>query len=511
LKRSALAFALLGGALTALSFPKFELSFLAWISLIPFLFALQGRKPGAAFAIGLAAGAAFYAILLYWIPDVPAHYGNMSKGFSLSVYLILILFLGLFWGLFAAVYAVANRSFPKRAWLLVPAVWVASEFVLGHVLTGFPWGLLGTSQYRDLPLIQIAAVTGVYGVSFALVLFQASFVHSIRHAVRGPFFAGLIVLSGLHLAGTLTIKDTPRGPDALTVGVIQGDVPPDLDGRTLTEPDLRDLLERHLELSRRARDQGAGLVLWPELSVPLCFSCPDQPYASLAEAVRRFVAESGISLVVGSAETAGPPEHPSEFNAAVCLNPDGSRSEYDKMHLVPFGEYVPYPGLFGFVDRLTSAVGGLTPGRRIVLHRYRGIPFGTPICYEIVFPGLVRRFTREGAALLGTITNDGWYGTSAALRQHFAQAVLRAVENRRFLLRAATTGISGIIDPYGRILARSEPETRAVLVGSIVPSTRLSFYARRGDLFAVLCLTIAVLSLILGVLKGRHERRHGRV
>ncbi len=511
MRRSAILLSLLGGALTALSFPKFGLSFLAWISLIPFFFALQGRRPRSAFGLGLAAGAVFYGILLYWIPDVPAHYGNMSKGLSFLIYIILIIFLGLFWGLFSSVYAVAGRAFPRWAWLLAPIIWTGSEFILSRFLTGFPWGILGTSQYQNLPLIQVATLTGVYGISFALVLFQASFVHSIRYAVRAPFFVGLIVLTGLHLAGTLSLKETPRGPEAFTAAVIQGNVSSDIYWDAVPESEISDLFNRHLDLSRRAREAGADLILWPEFSVPLCFSCPGQPYRMLSDGVRGFVAETGATLVVGSNETGGTPRDPTYFNTALCLGPDGSQSQYYKMHLVPFGEYTPYKRVFGFIEKMTHAIGDITPGRDQVLHRYKGIPFGTPICYEIVFPDLVRRFVRKGAAFLGTITNDGWYGKTSAPSQHFAQAVLRAVENRRFLLRAATTGISGIIDPYGRILARSKLLTQDVLVGRVVPSTRLTFYSSYGDAFAVLCLTLAGLSLILGVLKHRHERRHDRV
>jgi apolipoprotein N-acyltransferase len=510
LRRAAVFLSLLGGVLAALSFPKFGLSFLAWIALIPLFFALQGRRPKSAFGLGLAAGAAYYGILLYWIPGVPAHYGNVSKGLSFLIYIILIVFLGLYWGLFSSVYAAAGRAFPRVAWLLAPAIWTGSEFLLTRFLTGFPWGVLGTSQYKDLPLIQMAALTGVYGVSFVLILFQSSFVHSIRYGVRAPFLAGMIILSGLHLVGTLSMKDTPDGPDAIPAAVIQGNVSSAIDWAAMSDEKILGLLDRHLELSRRARRAGADLILWPEFTVPLCFSCPGRPYDSLSEGVRKFVAESGATLMLGSSETVGDPRNRVFFNTALCLGPDGSQTQYHKMHLVPFGEYTPYKKIFSFIKNMTHAIGDITPGRDYVLHRCKGIPFGTPVCYEIIFPDLVRRFARKGAAFLGTITNDGWYGKTSAPGQHFAQAVLRAVENRRFLLRAATTGISGIVDPYGRILARSELETRDVLSGRIVPSSRLTFYSRHGDVFALFCLTISCLSLILGVFGNRHERRHDR-
>jgi apolipoprotein N-acyltransferase len=177
------------------------------------------------------------------------------------------------------------------------------------------------------------------------------------------------------------------------------------------------------------------------------------------------------------------------------------------MHLVPFGEYTPYKKVFSFIEKVTHAIGAVTPGRSQVLHSYEGKKFGTPICYEIIFPGLVRKFTKKGAQFLVTITNDGWYGESASPQQHFLIAVFRAVENRRYLLRAATTGISGIVDPYGRVLARTRLMTETYLSGRIRPIEKLSFYARHGDILPYLSLTLSGLFIILALIKRKNERK----
>lgn len=173
------------------------------------------------------------------------------------------------------------------------------------------------------------------------------------------------------------------------------------------------------------------------------------------------------------------------------------------MHLVPFGEYTPYKAVFGFIEKVTHAVGEVTPGTEYVLHSFGPWRFGSPICYEVIFPDLVRRFTKAGANFLVTITNDGWYGRSSAPAQHFANAILRAVENRRPLLRAATTGISGFIDPYGRVVSESKIGEQTFLTGRVTPRTGLTPYARFGDWFSRMCLTAAALTLILALLKRR--------
>jgi len=181
---------------------------------------------------------------------------------------------------------------------------------------------------------------------------------------------------------------------------------------------------------------------------------------------------------------------------------------YFKRHLVPFGEYTPYKFIFSFITNFTHAIGELTPGEKLILHEYNGIPFGSPICYEIIFPDLVRRFVKNGAGFLVTITNDGWYGKSSAPYQHFSMAVLRAVENRRFILRSATTGISGIIDPYGRIISRSQLNTAVSLSGLITPSQSLTFYSRWGDLLPYSSLTLTLIFFILALIKKNNEKQH---
>ena len=500
--------ALGSGLLTALCFPKFNLMFLAWICLIPLFLVILEQKPAKSFLFGWAAGLVFYGILLYWIPAVPAHYGGLSSLVSFLIYLLLILFLGLFWAVFAALSAVLKKAFPRLIFYLLPFLWVAFEYDITHFLTGFPWGLLGSSQPRNLALLQTASVAGVYGITFILVLFQSLFLASIKTKTRAPFFFALAFVLFVHTAGHLSIKDIPvENGRSFRGSVIQGNVSSDIFWEGYDTGDIYRLFDRHMDLSRQAASDGADIIFWPEFSVPLCLSCPAPIYQDLGERLKTFVRESRISLLVGSNETAFATDHEEMyfFNTAVHINPDLSLSQYHKNHLVPFGEYTPYKTIFSFINKITNSVGELTPGNTLLVHPWNGLNYGSPICYEIIFPNLVRRFAARGAHFLVTITNDAWFGASAAPRQHFSIAILRAVENRRYLLRAATTGISGVIDPYGRVIARSKLNTETVLTETITPLDGITFYTRFGDWLAFAALTISALFLILAWTRKRKQ------
>lgn len=494
------------GILSALSFPKFGLSFLAWISLIPLLLLIFKKNPKQSFILGLVAGFAFYAVLIYWIPSVPSHYGNLSFGLSLFIYILLVFFLGLFWAFFALFSSKTARAFPRTAYLAVPFIWVAFEYVLTHFLTGFPWGLLGHSQFINLYFIQMASVTGVYGLSCVLVLFQSLFLFSMNFRKRMPFFAGLSVVLLIHFAGFLRVKDVPGSENSFKASVIQGNVSSDIYWDRISDEETRTLFNQHIDLTQKAIAGGSRLVIWPEFSVPLCFSCPYGIYQEFKDTLFQLVEATGATLLLGTNETSQSGGHIQYHNTALCLSPKHTITQYFKMHLVPFGEYTPYKTVFAFIEKMTHAIGDITPGKEHILHSYEGIRFGSPICYEIIFPNLVRRFVKKGASFLVTITNDGWYGQSSAPYQHFAIAVFRAVENRRFLLRAATTGISGIINPYGRILSRTELETQSYLTGRITPLQTQTPYTRFGDVLPLASLTLTALFFILSLLKRKDEQ-----
>lgn len=501
---------LLSGIITALSFPKFNFSVLGWVSLIPLIYVILKYRPKKAFFLGFLAGISFNALLIYWIPAVPAHYGNLSLPFSFLIYIVFVLFLALFWGFFCLLFSTISVSFPRLVFLVAPFLWVSSEYVLTHLFTGFPWGLLGASQCKNLAYIQTASVTGIYGLSFFLVLFQSMFVFSLKHRKKYPFFTALGLVLLLHGLGLWSLREEPLRKNKFRASVIQGNVSSDIYWDQVSTEEIKELFERHIDLSDRAYRDGAQLIIWPEFSVTLCLSCPQALYQEFKQRLFRFVQETGCTLLIGTNEIAVRGETVLYHNTALSLGPDLSMSQYYKMHLVPFGEYTPYKKIFSFIQSMTHAIGNITPGREHTLHRFEDYPFGSPICYEIIFPDLVRRFAKEGAQFLVTITNDGWYGKSSAPYQHFSMAVLRAVENRRYLLRAATTGISGIIDPYGRIISHSKIMTMTHLTAQISPTVEQTIYTRYGDILAFLSLTFSGVFLILTVTKRIHAKQKVR-
>ncbi len=444
-------------------------------------------------------------VLLYWIPAVPIHYGGLSLGLSVFIYILLALFLALFWGVFASAVSFLSKKLPGLIFILIPFIWVSLEFIMTYLFTGFPWGLLGASQYKNIFFIQFASLTGVYGLSFVMVLFQSLVVFSSTRKKQKFVFISSAFLIALtfHLGGILSLKEIPSSKKTFTASLIQGNTPASTDFTTQPFEKTHQMFQKHLYLSHQAYEKGGELIIWPELSVPLCFSCEFEPYLLFSSQLYQFSQETGCTLLLGTSEMSHTEQKSYFYNASVCVSPDLSLSFYYKTHLVPFGEYTPYKKIFSFISKFTHAIGELTPGEKINLHRFKQIPFGSPICYEIIFPSLVRKFTKTGAEFLVTITNDGWYGTSAAPSQHFSLAVLRAVENRKYLLRAATTGITGVIDPYGRIIKKSKLNTTTFLNAQITPNQTLTFYTRYGDILPYTGLTISLISLILSLVKRK--------
>ncbi len=293
--------AVLSGVLTGLAFPKFHLAFLAWVSLIPLFVALSGRRVLSGFRLGAVSGLFFYGVLLYWIPAVPRHYAGMPLWLCLAIYLALIAFLALYWGLFGALFVMARRAFPTAAFILAPFFWVGCEYLVTHLLTGFPWGLLGTSQYENMPFLQTASLAGVSGISFVLVFLQSSFVLAMTRKKRGPFFAALGLLVLAHSWGWYELKKASfDGPAKVQASVIQGNVSSDIYWDFAQPGQVREIFDQHMALTRQAASGGSGLVIWPEFTVPLCFSCGEEIYRELGAGLEEYVRSSRVTLLLGT-------------------------------------------------------------------------------------------------------------------------------------------------------------------------------------------------------------------
>jgi len=503
---------LLSGVLLTLSFPKYGHPIVAWLALTPLLVHLSwvardaGRGlPG--FAGGLVCGIAYFAGTVYWTSGVMARYGGIELPLAIAIAGLLVAVLALFTAAFGVAQARLLRGFGHRALLMAPAVWVTTELARTWVLGGFPWVLLGYSQTTVLPVAQIASVVGVYGLS-ALVAFASA---ALAMAIVGhgawrwlPVAAAVGVVSVSALWGAARLGDgrlLASGP-AVRVGLVQGNVPQD---RKWDPEYANEILWRYLDASREAADRGARLIIWPESATPFYYQHSPQ-----AEAIRQLARERGVWMLLGSDEL--DPRQPAvSYNSAFLVRPDGSTAGvYRKVQLVPFGEYVPFKRLLFFAKPLVEAVSDFAPGAAPVMLPFAGGPVSTAICYEVVYPALIREGVMQGSTLLTTITNDAWFGRSSAPYQHFEMAALRAIEHGRYLARAANTGISGVVDPYGRVLQASDLFVERVLVEDVRLIEERTVYARVGDIAASASALLTVVGLVAAWGAGRRTVRPSR-
>ncbi len=506
--------ALVSGVLLALSFPKSGLSGLAYIAFLPLFFSLdRNRNKIPVFFSGMVTGFFYNLLTIYWITLTMENYGGVPKSLSLCVLLIFSLYLSLFVGVFA--YGVGR--FLQSATLFLwgtPFLWVALEYARAHLLTGFPWELLGYSQYLNLPVIQISDLTGVYGVSFLIILVNCGLFLALTGFGSGngvrrqlvPLACVILCLVGTLLYGANRLREIRSGTirSKIRVSVVQGNIQQD----RKWDPKYRSrILSIYARLSQKAGLNHPDLIIWPEAAVPFYFMMDRPDQARLLT----LIDDLGVDLLFGGPDVRLKNGKEDYFNSAFLVSPAGRlRGRYDKIHLVPFGEYVPLRRALFFVHPIIDQIGDMKPGDGISLMRTDKGSCGTPICFEIVFPDLVRRFVRDGADFIATLTNDDWFGRSSAPYQHFSMAVFRAVENRVPVVRAANSGISGVIAPDGRVVKRTGIFQEDVFTEDLDLADRpLSFYTRFGDLFAWVCVIGAFLCLA-GTYRrsGREEKRN---
>jgi apolipoprotein N-acyltransferase len=477
------------GALLALSLPGPDLGLLAWIALVPLLGALDGLPLKQAFRVGWLAGAVFFGFTLHWVFVL----WPWTSLFIVPGYALLVGLLALSWGIFGALYAALSAKLPRGALLLAaPALWVVLEYLRSLTRFGFPWGQVADALYSQLPAVQVASIAGSWGVSFLAVLANMGLYLGLRaRDWRYPAVAlgvvGLTLLWGSwRLAQPLSQADGPE----LRVAIVQPNIPQRIknDPRRLGEfwRTYQELLDEIAE-----QDEHVDLVILPESMLPTFVL--DDP--GVLDQLRAWAQQQKSAMLFGTFTQRGR----QSFNSAVGLSPQGSvEGVYSKVQLVPFStEYFPGIGLLKQlgVERWLpiGRLGTLTPGSGFTPltvpvslgedqeREMRAVKVATPICFESIFARISQAFVREGAQLLVTITNDAWFGRSWALPQHFAKGVFRAVEAGRYFIQAANTGISGIIDPRGQILKRTQIEKRTVLVGTVRLLDSSTIYASLGD------------------------------
>ncbi len=490
-----------------MSFPKFGHPASAWIALTPLIIAAADAPTlRRAFFLGLLTGGVYFWGTLYWLVETMTTFGGLGTPVAVFAASVLVAYLALFPAAFAVMFAKTRRAFGFAAYFLAPFIWVTTELGRQYLWDGFPWALLGYSQLRVLPVAQAASVVGVYGLSWILALSAAAAAAVVieRDRRRWTFAGGVaafVALIAVWGAWRLNDSSLTTSGDPIRVAVVQGNIFQDDKNAAYTgNLEVAELInKRYLDLTRQALDSGAKFVMWPESSTPFLF----ERDVRRGGAIRRLAVDAQVTLLIGSdqvepvkATTATERPQPLYYNAAFLVKPNGETGAvYRKMHLVPFGEYVPLKSLLFFVGPIVEAVSAFSPGTDPVLLPVDGHMASTAICYEVIFPSLIRRFVLDGSELLTTITNDAWYGRSSAAYQHWEQAAMRSIEQGRYLARAANTGISGFVDPYGRVMQKSELFEPAVLIADLRFIKSRTIYGRTGDLIAWLSLGITASAL----------------
>ncbi len=487
--------ALFSGLIFTLSIPKFDYYYFAWICLLPLLLARHWLPTAQHFSLGLVAGFAWGAGRAYWICETLQLYGALSLPEAFSTTLLLILYMALYVAAFTAACSRLDFTSPLFAWSAA-SIWTLLEWVQNWMISGFPWQLLGYSQYLNLPLLQLSAITGVYGLSFLIALVNAALAQALWHRTVSTYLAlPLLLLGSIHLWGLyrLNAMDQQR-PPTLKVGIIQGNISQD---RKWKVNRLNWTSNHYAELTRKlAIAEQPELIIYPETALPLYFN--DAFYAPYTDPIIALAPELDIPILLGSLHGDVQNRQAPTYNRAFLIDTSGEVVDFaDKVHLVPFGEFLPFPWIFQYLEGLTAESGTFTHGDQ---HKALDLPdsdisFGVFICYESIFPEITRALMQHNPDFLVNTTNDAWFGTTAAPHQHWAQVVLRAVESGRAVVRAANTGISGLVQPSGRIAHASGLFSTETFSVNVPLHQGQTIYARFGDVLLVICALF--LSLII--------------
>jgi apolipoprotein N-acyltransferase len=515
---SAWLLVLLSAILQVIIFPLPGIYVLSWFALAPLMVALLQARPAGeleiagsvrlrpatpwqGFLLGYACGILFFAGTCYWIFDTMRLFGGLNAAEAVLTLFLFCCYLGLyhgFFGLLVALLAAPGRDY-RRPLVLAPFLWVAVELARTRV-TGFPWNLLGIAQVDNGPLSRIASSTGVYGISFEIALVNVALAAAflVPREKRGAMLAAALAAAAVLQAGRLI--DAPPARADREALLVQQNIPVDANWTPAyfqqTLNDLTDLTKT--EAQRYAVAVGPGrviasdvkLIVWPESPAPFFTNDPRfrDSLSETARATKAWMVVGSIGVTPGLQ-----PGSESVFNSAALISPDvGWVARYNKVHLVPFGEYLPFPTLFSFAGGLTKEVGQFEHGTARAWLNAGDEKLGVFICYESIFPDEVRQFANSGAQVFVNISNDAWYGDSGAYAQHLNQTRMRAIENNRWLLSATDTGVTASIDPWGRVVARVPRKQRTALVAPYALTSDTTFYTRHGDWFAWGCAIISI-------------------
>ncbi|HJQ23142.1 MAG TPA: apolipoprotein N-acyltransferase [Blastocatellia bacterium] len=501
---SNLLLAVFSGLLMIFAFPEWNWWSLGWVCTAPLVMAVaRERRFWGAFILGWTTGTIFYMGTSYWVTYSMHHYGDIALWLSYVILLVFAAALGAFTALFAGLFALLIKRFGGWAILSAPVLWAASEW-LRLQITGVGWNALGYSQAFQPSVIGMARLGGVYVVSALLVAASTALVFGVIYFERRRGFAVLTTVIVLAIIAVLYGERLRAAPTAATgsveVAVIQPNVP--VNGDWSDERFVEQMLTQHFRLSEQALqsngEKPAGVVIWPES--PMNFEYDRDPL--LQQRIGAFTRRNHVTLLMNSwGFPKGSLTRDTQYNSALVIAPSGEKiAEYDKIALVPFGEYIPARNWLPFAKDIRALVGDITPGTSFTLGDAAGARLGTLICFEATRPDLARRLRREGASALVQISNESWFGPTSMPRQMLAEAVFRAVENNVAVIRATNSGLSAFIHPSGQTEGETptfETATRTWQVKTVdeVPADGLTFYTRHGDVFAVACTILSLLAV----------------
>jgi apolipoprotein N-acyltransferase len=488
---------LTAGVAYALAFPKTQIAFLAFVFLVPLLMAIEDKRPAANFRIFFCFSFVSHLIVLYWIPRVMVKYGGTTWILGIAGLISLAAFLSIFSGLAGIQIGKFSKDGSVRAaafW--IPTIWIAKDLVIEKVFSGFPWCLAGYSQYKNIYFTQLAEIGGIHLVSFLIICSNVLIYRLLKTKNKKTLLALLALFLTVYGSGYWLLKNHTATTAKIPfhqAGIIQ---PNSSHDQNLDFALIKTTLEKLFRSSLQLKKNGAEFVIWPEFTVPIY---PLQtPYFK-----EQFIAfsQEHVPLLAGFTDY-----HNSTkvFNSMMLFN--GQQIEkYDKVHLTPFGEYVLFRRLLFFVKKITDEIGDFTPGEKIHNIRFSGHWFSTPICYEVIYPELVRTMIAKGGEVIVTISNDSWFGRSSAPYQHLAMSVYRSIENRRFLLRSTSNGISALVDPAGRILHQSPLHQPQEFLARFQYLKGRTMFTGWGYLFPYACFLLS-----LGKFLWMFSRKKGR-
>jgi len=523
---------ILGASLYTLASPPYEWASAAWVALTPFFLVLRDKTPKAGFVTGLLFGILFCSGIAHWVYIAIATYFPFR--FPLD-----LLFTALSYGFFVGTYTgcaatlscvLMRRGSPLLCRIGIPALWVLGEFARSTLFSGFSWELLGYTQYRYLTLIQIADITGVYGVSFLLALSSyvaAEVIRSFRksqysaassqhkEAQRQALISGFVKLPWAALGtlavgvvftlsyGTLRLREAPTAPpqEGVQLALVQGQVP---HAQRWQRSYYARTLFHYATLTRRKLDGiQPDLIVWPEFALGFYLDHEPALHAQLSQ----FTQQVNAAVLFGAPRVEQSTTGERYYNSAYLLAPGGAVSDvYDKIRLLPFAEYSPF-SLPALVDHSLEHPSQFTAGTQSTVFALPKGNFGVLICYEATYPHLARQLVQNGAQFLVNLSNDTWLAGEAAAAQHFSMVVFRAVETRRYLARVATAGITGFVDPHGHPYQMSSAVDEVVR-GTLVPRHELTVYTRYGDWFVFVCAGWVVIAALLSSRVGRASDAH---